>query len=186
MTSRVSDFFKTLLKSKLVVAIASIVLGILFIVYQTAALGVVVEICGIILVISGIAFIVSYIAGGVHRTWVLLLFAALCILVGIVFIVDPEFIEAMFPIIAGISLIAGGIVNIWQSVMVMRVSFTTGILVLALSVVDIILGMMVVSNPVFVVDILVLFMGCSFLAYGIIDLIAFIAGYRRMRQFGEQ
>lgn len=186
MASRAGDFFKTLLRSKLVVAIASIVLGILFIVYQSAALGVIVEICGIILIISGVAFIVSYFASGINRTWALLLFAILCILIGIVFVIDPVFIEAIFPIIMGASLVAGGIVNIWQSIMVMRASFSTGILVLALSVIDIVLGVMIASNPGFVVDILVLFMGCSFLAYGIIDLIAFIAGYRRMRQFGEQ
>ena len=161
---------KTLLKSKLVPAILSIVLGIVIIIARRSAMDLLVKIIGGLVIAAAIVFIILYLtrpdkeAGNLPMV---LLTAGVSALIGILVIVFAEKIVDIFPIIMGIYLILNGMSHLAAGYAAPENRIIAGIM----GVLLIILGILIVMQPGFLVDMLMIFIGASFIISGLSDLL---------------
>ncbi len=161
---------KQLLRSKLVPALLSVVLGILIIIARRAALDLLVKIIGALVIGSGIGFILLYLtrrdkeAG--NLTMVLTL-AAISALAGTLTIVLAEHIVDFFPMLVGVCLILNGLSHLTAAF----TSLENRFLVALIGVLAIALGLLIVIQPGFLVNMILVFIGASLVVNGLMDLV---------------
>ena len=161
---------KSLLKSKLVPAILSIVLGIIIIIARRSAVDLLVKIIGGLVIAAAIGFIIVYLtrpdkeAGNLTMV---LLTAGATALTGILIIVFAESIVNIFPIIMGIYLILNGMSHLAAG----YAAPENRIIAVIMGVLLIVLGILIVMQPSFLVDMLIIFIGAAFVVSGLSDLL---------------
>ena len=161
---------KSLLKSKLVPAILSIVLGIIIIIARRSAVDLLVKIIGGLVIAAAIGFIIVYLtrpdkeAGNLPMV---LLTAGATALTGILIIVFAESIVNIFPIIMGIYLILNGMSHLAAG----YAAPENRIIAVIMGVLLIVLGILIVMQPSFLVDMLMIFIGAAFVVSGLSDLL---------------
>ena len=90
--------FKKLIKNKILLAVISIILGVILIVRQRSAIDSLVWVFGIILLISAAAFLILFI-GRKDKHASALILAIICFIIGLLFVVKPGLIVNIFPIL---------------------------------------------------------------------------------------
>ena len=161
---------KQLLKSKMVPALLSVALGIVIIIARRAALDLLVKIIGGLVIASGIGFIAVYLtrpdkeAGNLPMV---LLLSGAAAAAGLLLIVFAGHIVDIFPVIMGIYLILNGLSHLTEA----YVDSENRVLATILGVLVIVLGLMIVFRPGFLVNMIMVFIGASFLVNGVMDLL---------------
>ena len=161
---------KQLLNSKLVPAVLSIVLGILVIIARRSALDLLVRVIGGLVIAAAVGFIVVYLtrpdkeAGDLKMV---LISAAAGALIGILVITFAEEIVNIFPIMMGLYLILNGLSHLTAAYMYPEnrvLAVIMGMLVIAM-------GLMIVLQPSFLVNMIMVFIGAAFVVNGVSDLL---------------
>ncbi len=161
---------KQLLRGKLVPAVLSIVLGIVIIIARRAAVDLLVKIIGGLVIFSGFAFFAMYLtrknkeAGNLQMV---LACGGLTVLIGILLISFAENIVDMFPTLMGIFLILNGLSHLTAA----YASPGNRILISIIGVLVIALGVLIVLQPGFIVNMTMVFIGASFILNGAMDLL---------------
>ena len=161
---------KQLLKSKLVPALLSILLGIVIIIARRAALDLLVKIIGGLVIGAGIAFIIVYLtrpdknAGNLPMVLVL---AGLTVLAGILLITFAKNIVDIFPFIMGVFLILNGLSHLTEAYADEDNRILAGII----GILVIALGILIILRPGFLVNLTMVFIGASFVVSGVSDLL---------------
>ena len=161
---------KQLLKSKMVPAVLSIVLGVVIIIARRAAVDLLVKILGGIIVAGGIGMFITYLlrkdkeAGDLTMVLVLTLSS---VLAGLLLILFAGNIVDIFPILVGAYLVMNGLSHITAAF----VSKEDRVLVGIMGVLVIVLGVMIISRPGFLVNFILVFIGVSMVVNGIMDLL---------------
>ena len=166
MDYRVRQF----LKSKLVPALLSIVLGIVIIIARRAALDLLVRVIGGVVIAAGIGFIVLYLtrqdkeAGDLPMV---LCLAGVTAVIGILLIALAEHVVNIFPTMIGLYLILNGLSHLSAA----YANRENRIIVAILGVLVIAMGLMIVLQPGFLVNMLMVFIGASMIVNGVMDLV---------------
>lgn len=167
-----ADFFRKIIRNQLVSAIVSIIFGIVLIAYRGNAVATIIRILGYLLFVGAVVYIIAYFVGkdGI-RNPSQLASGILCALFGIICVATPGWLVSLFPVVLGIVLIISSIFNL--SVLLSS-PFHTGIggLSLVLSILTLIFGILAIVDPWGTANILILFIGLTYLINGIGDLVA--------------
>ena len=161
---------KQLLNSKLVPAVLSIVLGIIIVIARRSAVDLLVKIVGGIVIAAAIGFIVIYLtrpdkeAGNLKMVFIS---AAAAALIGILIIMFAESIVNIFPILMGLYLILNGLSHLTAG----YTDPDNRIIAVILGVLVIALGLMIVVQPSFLVNMIMIFIGAAFIVNGVSDLL---------------
>ena len=162
------------LKSKILLAVISIVLGVILIVRQKAAVDSLVRILGIVLLITAVVFLILFLAKK-EKNPVHLIISIAALIIGLLFTIRPDMIVSIFPIIMGIILIISGLFDLWQ---VISAPKGTGagnrVFLILFSILVILIGALCLFQPTFIVNFIVLFIGICLLFNGVFDLILMI------------
>ena len=161
---------RQLLNSKLVPALLSIVLGAVIIIARRAAVDLLVKIVGGVVIAAAIGFIVIYLtrpdkeAGNLTMV---LVSAGAAVLIGILIFTFAESIVNIFPILMGVYLILNGLSHLTAG----YADPENRIIAVILGVLVIALGVLIVVQPSFLVDTIMIFIGGAFIVNGVSDLL---------------
>ena len=164
---------KRMMKCKLVPAVLSIVLGIVIIIARRAAVDVLVKVIGGLIVVSGIGFFAVYLkrenktAGNLKMV---VLCSLLMILVGVLLFVLAQNVVDIFPIIMGVYLILNGLSHMTEG----YVDPENRLIATMMGIVLIALGVLIVLQPGFLVNTIMIFIGAAFVVSGISDILLVI------------
>lgn len=160
--------FRELAKSKTIPALLSIALGIIMIIARRAALDLLVRIIGGIVLTGGLAFLaVSLVRPDiVENAKNNMIMAALMILAGLILILGAESIVDFFPTLMGILLILNGLSHLAAA----GADRENRMFDLLIGIVTMILGVLIVMQPGAIANMVMVFIGASFVANGLFDL----------------
>jgi uncharacterized membrane protein HdeD (DUF308 family) len=164
------DFFRKVVRNKIIMAVMSILFGILLIMAQSQAVEFIVRFAGWILLIAAAVFCIMYFTGGEVRDPGRLVSAAITLLFGIILVNTPQIIVNFFPVLLGIVLIISSITNI-AGLLSSLIRGPFWITSLMLAFVSLVLGVVVLMNPTAFADFIILFTGFTFIVNGITDLL---------------
>lgn len=156
--------------NKLVLAIASIVLGIILIVLKGGAIDAFVKIIGIVLLVVAAVYCALFIISGSQRSAVQLVGAIVALIFGLLFLVRPDIIVNLFPFIMGIALAVSGAVNLVQSIM-SKARGSARIASIITAIIVLLLGVVIFMNARKVVDIYVIIIGIALLINGVAEIV---------------
>lgn len=161
---------KQLLNSKLVPAVLSMILGIVIVIARRSAVDLLVKIVGGIVIAAAIGFILVYLTRpdkDAGNLTMVLVSAGAAALIGILIITFAESIVNIFPILMGVYLILNGLSHLtagYADPENRTVAVILGVLVIAL-------GLLIVVQPSFLVNTIMIFIGAAFIVNGVSDLL---------------
>lgn len=166
------EFLQKMVRNKLIMAVISIIFGIVLIAGKGSAVAAIIRVLGVLLLIGGVVYLITYLAGKVNKgNPSTLASAILFILVALIFIAAPHWLIDLFPILMGLVLIISSIFNISAALSApVHTGLFTGSLVL--SILSLILGFVAVLHPAAMANVLIAFIGVTYLINGVSDLIA--------------
>lgn len=164
------DFVNSIIKNKAIMAVLSILLGIILIVRQGAAVADLVRILGVLLLIAAVVNLITWLAEKKEeRSNASLAGVIVCAIFGLIFTTTPGWLVALFPVLMGLAIIISSIVNI-TGLLQSGVRFGLFTPSLVMSIISLILGIVVLFHPGATANIIIALVGITFLANGIADL----------------
>ena len=166
------ETFKKFIRNKILLAVLSIILGVILIVRQKAAIDSLVYLVGIILLIAAVVFLIYFFMQKEKQPAQLIL-AILSLILGLLFAIKPGLIVDIFPVLMGIILILSGLADLGHSITAPK---GTGgrIFLILFSILVILVGVLCLFRPGAIANALALFLGICLLYNGIFDLILMI------------
>ena len=161
---------KKMLDSKLVPAVLSIILGIVIVIARRSAVDLLVKIVGGMVIAAAIGFIAVYLTRPnkeVGNLTMVLVSAGVAALIGIMIISFAEDLVNIFPILMGLYLILNGLSHLtagYADPENRAIAVAMGVLVIAL-------GALIVLQPGFMVNTIMIFIGVAFILNGVSDLL---------------
>lgn len=171
------EFLRSIAQNKMVVAVASILFGLVLVVEQTAALDWLVSVLGAVLLGAAAVYGIMYAVGSEKRRGYAA-FAIVLGLVGLFIAVNPRAIVNIFPTLVGIVLLVNGLANFLHSYAIVRPAGYSWTTPMVLSVAVAALGLVMILAPSLIIDILMLFMGIALVVNGALDLIVMFTDKR--------
>jgi len=158
------------MKNKLIPALLSIALGVVLIIARRSALDVMVKITGGLIAAGGVAFILAWLfrRDKMEGTAAPMLVgpALVMILIGLAMIFFSNTVVDIFPIIMGIILILNGLSHLAAAGLYGEDRILIGLL----GIITIVLGVLIVAQPDFVANALMVWIGAFFIVNGVFDL----------------
>lgn len=164
------DFIMRSLKNKTVLSLLSIVFGVYLIVKQSDGVTSLLKAMGyLILAAAIIGLIIWFLSNKYDRTDVSLILALLGIIVGVMFVFTPRWLINFYPVVMGLILIINSITNIasLRQIVTYDSYYKTS---MAMSIISLIFGIVVLTHPTAVANVLIVIMGITYLINGIADL----------------
>jgi len=161
-----NEMVKRLLRSKMVPAFLSVVLGIVLIIARRSALDLLVRVIGYMLLIGAAAFVGMYLFGP-HRDPAQIMEAILALIVGFIFVTRSRSVVNFFPIIMGIALILNALSNLTEAMAYPENRMFSGFM----SLLVLIFGILILTHPGAMANALVPYVGIFYQNNGILDLI---------------
>lgn len=152
-----------LIKNKLIVAVVSIIAGIVLVIMQKQALDSVIRVVAWGLLITAAAYAVLYFTGKEDKDEVQLGYALLSGIGGLVLLLLGGKLLNIFPVLAGLAMIAGGVVGLIGAGR--KEGYIAPVLV-------ILLGLLIVFHPGGTLNAIVLIIGIGLIVNGVSDLIS--------------
>lgn len=150
------------LKNKAIIAIASIIIGVFMIIKGGTLADDMVRVIGYIMIGTGVVYALAYFFGP-NKDQMLLGYAIVSAVAGLVIVLLAKTIVSAFPILAGAVLILNGLINLTQVDGAPAYSKGTALLLIAL-------GVLVIVFKYTVVNVVVILMGISLVLNGILSL----------------
>lgn len=152
------------LSNKLFVSISAIIIGLVLIIWQRHAGETIIRVIGYIAVATGILYLFTYFKNS--RQNENLIYAIVSAGAGLLLVLLAHLIVDAFPIIMGIVMILNGITAFSLA---MKNGGTPWYMIILFAAL-IALGVLIILNPVFVSNLLYLFIGISFVLSGVTGL----------------
>ena len=170
------DKFRQFLKKfkirSLAVAVALIIIGILFIVFPDNAARIICYVAGATLLVWGILSIMTYFVYGMKEFDSYSLVGGVALIaVSVLLFVKPDFVAEVLTILFGIVLVIVGVMKVQQASEMARYKIPRWWLMLIVAIVFIVLGAVTVFDPFNSKSALMIFAGVSLIADGISDII---------------
>ena len=171
MLRKLKEMWQVLLRNKILFAVLNIVLGIYMIIARRGALNTVIRVVGYALLVTAIAYLVMYFtAKRTHTPYqqdrTQLYYAGTAGIAGLAMLWLAPSLVSFFPVLAGLALIAMGIVNL--------TSASAGDSFPAYSkagpIITIIIGAIVLFNPGAVINLAVALAGVALILNGLTEL----------------
>lgn len=153
------------------VALVTVVIGIVLVAHPGNALISIFRILGIALMLAGIIGVISYFRHKDEKNLYNLLFAVIEIIVSVVILAHKEFAISVYPVIVGILLILDGIGNLLDAFTMKKSNQASWKLAVVLAVITLIIGLVILFNPFVTVEVLVAITGIALIYEGVVNLL---------------
>jgi len=166
-----NEQMRELFRNKIVIAIAGIIFGIILIVHAAAAVDALVRILGAILLVASAVYLIRYFMQKETKQNAFVVMGIILAAAGLFFVIRPDTIVNLFPLIIGIVLILSGVSDLVHAIGLNKAKVQGALVFIVLSILVIVLGVVVLLHPGTVADMLVTVMGISLLINGALDLV---------------
>ncbi len=164
-----SKFLKNLVSSKIVMALLSVVLGVILLIMQGGALTLIVKATAIVCIVAGVGYAILFLLNK-NRSNTMLACSIIVLILGVLFLIRPDIIVNFFPVILGVYLIIEGLTNLLASLQHKK---SKGFLIgLILAILTIVVGVYLIFRAGTVMNIVVIIAGISLIVNGLTDLFA--------------
>ena len=162
------------------VSIASIALGIIFLVFPRFSLDMVTVICGALITLFGAVKIVGYFSKDLYRLAFQhdLVFGIVLAVIGIITMIRPARATDFICVVIGTAVLADGILKLRTAISSKKFGIRYWWLILISAAAASILGVLLVIRPSGSAEILTMLLGCSLIAEGILSLCTALAAVR--------
>lgn len=165
------DKLKSFLGNKIILAILSIVLGIVLIIARASFIDMLVKVIGVVMIVVAVVYLLLFIFSGDGRSPLQMVYTVVALIIGIFFLAKPWVVVNFFPVVFGVILAVSGAANLVEAI---KSSASGGpkITAILFSVLVLVLGILIAVNYRASVDIYVVLIGIAFLVNGILDIFA--------------
>ncbi len=174
--SNVEQKVKTTLRvaktNKLIEAACLIALGLVLFIWSGTALSIICQAIAGIITVLGIVIVAVFLMGRsrMYGSAVALFGGVVAIVMGMYLFFNPQILIALVPTIIGLIVVVTGLVDLSESMRIVRQKSGGVTAALIIAVVEIILGVVFIIHPVFIEKILMKFMALTLIADGIADI----------------
>ena len=168
----VRSAFRVAKTNKIIEAACLIALGLVLLIWSGTALDVICKAIAAIFAIIGIVVVIAFFLGrsNVYGSSVGLFGGIVALVVGMYLFFNPAILASLVPTIIGMIVLVTGIVDLSESIRIVRQKSGGVAAALVIAVVEIILGVVFIIHPVFINKILMKFMAIALIADGIADI----------------
>lgn len=169
------NFVKKVKLQSLFMAIALIVIGILFIVAPANSVKIICYVAGAAMLIWGAVKVVYYFVAGIKEIGSYSLVGGIALIAfGILLFVQPEFMAGIFTVLFGILLIVDSVMRLQEAADMAKLKVKGWWIVGIIAAITLALGIVVAFNPFSSSEALMIFAGISLIVDGVSDIIAVI------------
>lgn len=148
-----------------------IALGLVLMLWPQGAMNVICGVLGAAAVVLGVYKLFRYFtAQGVEVLFVNMSAGVVLLLVGLVLLIRPELLLGLLPILLGLLVVIDGTARVRTALELRRVGYGAWGLELAFSALSVLLGIMLIANPMFSLNLATAFIGAVLCVDGVINL----------------
>lgn len=166
------EFLKNMKVSFLLASVLYIALGLVLLIWPGISRDLICLSFGLLLLIYGIITIISFFVHdsrlGTFRFELILGIVAAA--AGLLFLIKPEFVKSVIPVVLGIYIIIDALLNLKRSLELHSLQYGRWWVILVLSLVSVALGVLILFRPGMTVDVLTMVIGGVFVYNGLSDL----------------
>jgi uncharacterized membrane protein HdeD (DUF308 family) len=157
--------------SSIIVALLSIILGVVLVIYPDKAANIFVMVCGYALIALGVYYAVVYFArkSKVAMLQMELLLGIVLLLVGIWMVTKPASVIALLQYVVGALIVIHGIIDLQASLNIKRAGFDKWGASLVLSLLTLALGALIIIDPFSATQVLMVVIGIVLVFDGLSD-----------------
>ena len=162
-------------KNIYIMAILYIVLGLILCIFPSLTANVICYILAGIAVVVGIINLVIYFKKDVVDTVYRYDFVngVMFIVIGVILFIKASLVLTLIPMLMGILILGNGVVKMQHAIDLKRFDFSGWIYVLIISLLCLSVGFLLVLQPQFIINAIIVILGVSFIFCGVTDLITF-------------
>ncbi|MCQ4866283.1 HdeD family acid-resistance protein [Pseudoflavonifractor phocaeensis] len=166
------EFLKNMKVSFLLASVLYIALGLVLLIWPGITSDLICLSFGLLLLIYGIITIISFFVHdsrlGTFRFELILGIVAAA--AGLLFLIKPEFVKSVIPVVLGIYIIIDALLNLKRSLELHSLQYGRWWVILVLSLVSVALGVLILFRPGMTADVLTMVIGGVFVYNGLSDL----------------
>lgn len=168
----------------ILLSLSCIAIGALLLCFPETAGTMIAYLCAAVLVVYGALHIIAYcihkVPGDVYRFD--LVTGLIGLVLGIYICIRPELLVSFFPLVLGIVILVDSFVKLQNAIDLLRMEDKSWWFILLLSIVTGVLAVLMLANPFTTAELLLIFVGVSLIANGVIDLIAIFRLTHRIKR----
>ena len=166
------EFLKNMKVSFLLASVLYIALGLVLLIWPGISRDLICLSFGLLLLIYGIITIISFFVHdsrlGTFRFELILGIVAAA--AGLLFLIKPEFVKSVIPVVLGIYIIIDALLNLKRSLELHSLQYGRWWVIQVLSLVSVALGVLILFRPGMTADVLIMVIGGVFVYNGLSDL----------------
>lgn len=185
----ISQILSTLKKNWIASAVLCILVGIVLVLFPSAALNALAYFLGGFAIASGVIRMVRYFQQD-HTYPVIfqsdLIVGIFSIGLGLFMVTNPQTVMSAIPLLFGILLVGFGISNVLRSMDAKKAGIGHWALLLALAVISIVLGAVIMADPFATLEVAVIIIGAALIYEGVSDVIIVLSVGKRIQSWRNQ
>lgn len=172
-TENIKESVRDLRSGAVLPALFCLIYGIVLIIWPDISSNFICYAIGAAVMLVGIIFVVRYIRKDLVRDFYRkdLVIGLIAISLGLVALLRVETIKGMIPTILGIAVLFSGIVKLQNAIDMFRMQYQYWYFILFLALLNMGFGILLVLEPVWIVDIVFVLIGCGLVYSGLSDLL---------------
>ena len=161
---------KSMFRTSIIVSLALILVGIFLIMYPETTLSFLSYGAGIILLVTGLIPTINFFISKENQKYldISFLFGIVCIIVGVVIIINPKIVGSIVPLLIGIWMIINGVIKLYYSILINKTIKSIASIIVALFILA--CGLLLVLNPFSGAVALTIIIGIFLVVYSLLDL----------------
>ncbi len=173
MKENIKERLKDLRSGSILPALFCLVYGIVLIIWPDISSNFICYAIGAAIMLVGVVFVIRYIRKDLVRDFYRkdLVIGLIAISLGLVALLRVELIKGLIPTILGIAVLFSGIVKLQNAIDMFRMQYTYWYFILILALLNIGFGILLIVEPIWIVDVVFVLIGCGLVYSGISDLV---------------
>lgn len=179
------DFMKRVKADYILTSLLCAALGVVFVVWKEGVIDVIGTVLSVAMILVGIIYLGSFILS--LATFGASTIAGIIILaVGILFLIQPQLIVSLIPIIIGVGLVFHGIRAVTESINAKKYGFSKWGVDLAFAIICLLCGLVCVFCPLEVMEQFIVLIGVILIINGVMNLVICMTATHATRSYNKQ
>lgn len=173
LKENIKDRLKDLRSGAVLPALLCLIYGIVLIIWPDISSNFICYAIGAAIMLVGIIFVIRYIRKDLVRDFYRkdLVVGLIAISLGLVALLRVEMIKGLIPTILGIAVLFSGIVKLQNAIDMFRMQYTYWYIILILALLNMGFGILLILEPIWIVDVVFVLIGCGLVYSGLSDLL---------------
>lgn len=174
--------------NSIITAILSVIYGVILIIWPDTSSNTICYVVAAAITLVGIVFVIQYIRKDVMRDFYRkdLVAGLVAISIGLVAFLRVDIIKGFIPTVLGFIVLFSGIVKMQNAFDMLRLKYPYWYVILILAILNLGFGILLIVEPVWIVNIVFVLIGCGLVYSGVSDLATIIFVSRTIRRLQKE